>query len=74
MDVVFLFASCGSFQCCNLHDLQFVNAGLGCKRQPYGKCILQSWSHDCLVGSHECLPWTQEKSYTINAREIFISK
>ena len=32
-------------QCCIFHDVQFVNAGRGCKRR----------SHDCLVGSHECL-------------------
>ena len=38
-----------------LHDLQFVNAGRGCKRQPYGRGMLQSRSHHCLVGSHECL-------------------
>ena len=38
-----------------LHDLQFVNAGRGCKRQPYRRGILQSWSHDRLVGSYECL-------------------
>ena len=25
-------SSRGSSQCCNLHDLQFVNAGRGCKR------------------------------------------
>ena len=33
-------------------DLQFVNAGRGCKRRPYGRGILQSLSHDCLIGSH----------------------
>ena len=38
-----------------LHDLQFVNAGRGCKRRPYGRGILQSWSHNYLIGSHECL-------------------
>ena len=27
----------------------------GCNRWPYGRGILQSWSHNCLVGSHECL-------------------
>ena len=27
-----LCSSCGSSQCCILHDLQFVNAGRGCKR------------------------------------------
>ena len=50
-----LCASCGSSQCCILQDLQFVNAGRGCKRQPYERGILQSWSHNYLVGSHECL-------------------
>ena len=30
--VCVLCASCGSSQCCVLHDLQFVNAGRGCKR------------------------------------------
>ena len=29
--------------------LQFVNAGRGCKRQPYRRGILQSRSHDCLI-------------------------
>ena len=45
----------GHTQCCILHDLQFVNAGRGCKRRPYGRGILQSRSHDCLICSHECL-------------------
>ena len=53
--VCVLCASCGSSQCCVLHDLQFVNAGRGCKRRPYGRGILPSRSHNCLVGSHECL-------------------
>ena len=30
-----LCASCGSSQCCILHDFPFVNAGRGCKRRPY---------------------------------------
>ena len=47
-----LCASCGSSQCCILHDLKFVHAGRGCKRRPYGRGILQSRSHDCLIGSH----------------------
>ena len=57
LDVVFsvLYASCGSSQCCVLHDLQFVIADRGCKRQPYGRGILQSRSHNCLVSGHECL-------------------
>ena len=33
--VCVLCASCGSSQFCILHDLQFVNAGLGCNRRPY---------------------------------------
>ena len=53
--VCVLCASCGSSQCCIRHDLPFVNAGLGCKRRPYGRGILQSLSHDCLISSHECL-------------------
>ena len=46
---------CGSSQYCVLNDLQFVNAGRGCKMRPYGRGILQSRAYDCLVGSHECL-------------------
>ena len=30
--VCVLCSSCGGSQCCFLHDLQFVNAGRGCKR------------------------------------------
>ena len=37
--VCVLCASCGSSQCCVLHDLQFVNAGRGCKRRPHGRGI-----------------------------------
>ena len=43
--VCVLCASCGSSQCCVLHDLQFVNAGRGCNRPPYRRGILQSRSH-----------------------------
>ena len=53
--VCVLCASCGSSQCFVLHDLQFVNADRGCQRRLYGRGILQSWSHNGLVGSHECL-------------------
>ena len=55
MQLLYVCVSCGSSQCCILHDLQFVNAGRGCKRRPYGRGILQSRSHDCLIGSHDCL-------------------
>ena len=47
-----LCASCGSSQCCDLHYLQFVNAGPGCKRQPYRIGIHQSQSHDNLIGEY----------------------
>ena len=50
-----LCASCGSSQCCFLHDLQLVNAGRGCKRRPYGICIPQNQSEECLIGSQEFL-------------------
>ena len=50
-----LCASCGIPQCCAPHDLQFVNAGRGCNRRPYRRGILQSRSHNCFIGSHECL-------------------
>ena len=50
-----LCASCGSSHCCILHDLPFVDTDRGCKRRPYGKGILQSRSHDCLIGSQQCL-------------------
>ena len=33
--VCVLCAYRGRPQCCVLHDLQFVNTGLGCKRRPY---------------------------------------
>ena len=56
VDVCVLCASYGSSQCCILRDLQFVNTGRGCKRRSYGRGgTLQSRSHDCLIGSHECL-------------------
>ena len=42
MYVCALCASCGSSQCCVLHDMPFVNAGRGCKRRPHGRGILQS--------------------------------
>ena len=53
--VYVLCASCGSSQCCILYDLQFVNACLGCNGRPYGRGILQSRSHDCLICNYECL-------------------
>ena len=44
--VFVLCASCGSHQCCVLHDLLLGNAGRGCQRRPYGRSILQSRPHD----------------------------
>ena len=48
-EVCVLCVSCGSSQCCILHDLQFVNAGRGCKRRPYGRGILQSLLYVVMV-------------------------
>ena len=36
MQILYVCASCGSSQCCVLHDLQFNNAGRGCRMRPYG--------------------------------------
>ena len=54
--------SVSSFRCCIcvscVHPvtvLQFVNSGRGCKRRPYGRGILQSRSHNGIIGSHEYL-------------------
>ena len=54
-DVVCLCLVCILWQFSILHDFPFANAGRGCKRRPYGRGILQSRSHDCLIGIHECL-------------------
>ena len=40
--VCVLCASCGSSQCCVLHDVQFVNAGRGCKRHTPDLVLLLS--------------------------------
>ena len=40
MYVCVLCVSCSSSQCCIMHDLQFVNAGRGSKRRPYGRSML----------------------------------
>ena len=47
--VCVLCASCGSSQCCVLHDLQYVNAGRGCNRRPYGSRL-------CRLELSFCLP------------------
>ena len=50
-----LYASCGSSQRWNMHDLLFVDAGRGCKRRPYERHILQRRYHDYLIGNHDWL-------------------
>ena len=61
--------SVSSCRCCNfvscvhpvaVHNAEFcmANHGPGCKRRLYGRGILQSRSHDCFIGSHECLLFT----------------
>ena len=66
--VCVLCASCSSSQCCVLHDLQFVNAGRGCNWRPYRRGILQSRSHNCFIGSHECLLLFTPSQRTTNSR------
>ena len=51
--VCVLCASCGSSQCCVLHDLQFVNAGRGCNR-----CVLYvSFGSKVRPITFGCVPW-----------------
>ena len=54
-DVVCLCLVCILWQLSMLNDLQFVNVGRGCKSRLYGRGILQSRSHDCLIGTHACV-------------------
>ena len=45
-----MFVSC-------VHPVAVLNAGLGCKRRPYKRGILQSRSQDCPIGIISfCLP------------------
>ena len=53
--VCVLCASYDSLQGSVLNDLQFVNAGRGCKRRPYGRGILQTRSHDYFIDSRASL-------------------
>ena len=59
--VCVLCASCGSSQCCVLHDLQFVLLMLQ-------KRHTQSRSHNCFICSHSvsfCLPHPSECFYDL---------
>ena len=53
--VCVLCTSCGSSQSCVLHGVHFINARRGCKRRPYGRGMLHDRTHECIVGSQECL-------------------
>ena len=55
LGVLKYYTSCDIPQCCVLHYFQFVNAGRGCNGRPYRRGILQSRSHNCFIGSHECV-------------------
>ena len=33
----------------------FLNTGLGCNRRPYRRGLLQIRSHNCFIGSNECV-------------------
>ena len=47
--VCVLCASCGSSQCCVLHDLQFVNAGQGCNKDAIGDHTEEAYSRAGLI-------------------------
>ena len=49
--VCVLCASCGSRQCCVLHDMPFVNAGREWNGRAYRRGILQSQSYDYIIGT-----------------------
>ena len=54
LDVCVLCASCVSYQCCILHDSQFVNVALGCKRRQmedvYSRAgLMTALCHECLL-------------------------
>ena len=53
--VCVLCVSCGSSQCCILHDLQFVNVRRGCKRRPYGEAYSRAGLMTAMSVSF-CLP------------------
>ena len=47
-----------------------LDAGRGCNRRPYRRGILQSRSHNCFIGSHECIllftpSWCSECFYDL---------
>ena len=71
--VVCLCLVCILWQFSTPHDMQFVKAGRGCKRRPYGRDILQSWSHNCLIGvmsASFCLPHLVAVSVFIISRGL----
>ena len=51
MYVCVLCSSCGSSQCCILYFLKIVNAIQECKTRSYGRGILHSLYHGCLIVS-----------------------
>ena len=71
--VCVLCASCGSSQCYIMQDLQFVDAGRGCKRLPYGRGILQSGSMTARVAMSVsfCLPHHVAVSVFINCSGLY---
>ena len=53
--VCVLCASCGSSQCCILHDLQLVNAGPGYKKRPYGEAYYRAGLMSVAMSVSFCL-------------------
>ena len=55
-DVCVLCASCGSSQCCVLHDLQFVNACLCACTEMLSMCVLYvSFGSKVIPRTFECV-------------------
>ena len=71
--VCVLCASCGNCQCAILHDLQFVNAGRGCNRRPYGRDILLSRSHDCKAQTSGCVAMGSAVLFILRFRLLLYS-
>ena len=71
--VCVLCASCGSSQCCVLHDLQFVNAGRGCNRPPYRRGILQSFGSKVRPRTFGCVAMGSALMFIVRSRLLVYS-
>ena len=70
MYVCVLCASCGSSQCCILHDLQCVNAGRGCKRRPYGRGMECKNQSEFIYEDDVCLMASSEDDMNVTMEQV----